>query len=52
MRCTVAAPADPYQTEEDQRPLTPPGQAKAWFQLLLAMTIPALFLLIGISLIR
>jgi hypothetical protein len=52
MRCTVAIPADPCQSEEDQRPLTPPGQAKAWFRLLLAMTIPALWLLVGISLTR
>jgi len=45
-------PSGPIPAEADQRLSAPPGQAKAWFQLLLAMTIPALFLLIGISLTR
>jgi hypothetical protein len=44
---TNASPA-----EEDQRASTPQEQAKAWLRLLLAMTVPALWLLIGISLTR
>jgi hypothetical protein len=43
----LALPADTCQSKEDQRPLTPHGQAKVWFRLLLAMAIPTLFLLIG-----
>jgi hypothetical protein len=52
MRSAVTSASASCQPEGDQRPLTPPAQAKAWFQLLLAMTIPALFLLIGYSLTR
>jgi hypothetical protein len=52
MNYTVAIPAGPSQAEEDQGPLTPQGQANTWFRLLFAMTLPALFLLIGISLTR
>jgi hypothetical protein len=48
----MTLPEDPCQAAEDLRPLTPAGQARAWFQLLLAMTIPVLFLLLGISLTR
>jgi len=44
---TIASPA-----KEDQCASTPQDQAKAWLRLLLAMTVPALWLLIGISLSR
>ena len=44
---THASPA-----EGDQCASIPPGQAKVWFRLLLIMTLPTLFLLIGIFLTR
>jgi hypothetical protein len=49
---TMTAPSGSVPAEADQRLSTPAGQAQAWFRLLLAMTIPILFLLIGISLTR
>ena len=52
MRAAMTFPEGPCPAEEDQRPLMPHGQAKAWLRLLLAMTIPTLFLLIGTSLTR
>ena len=42
----------PSAAEGDQRPAVSQGQAKTWLRLLLAMTLPALWLLLGISLTR
>jgi hypothetical protein len=42
----------PNSAEGDQRPAVPRAQGNAWLRLLLAMTVPTLWLLIGISLTR
>ena len=47
MTVTIASSA-----EGDQRPSQPQTQASAWLRLLLAMSVPALWLLLGISLTR
>ena len=49
---TVAAMTIPSPAQDDQRPSLPQTQANTWLRLLLTMTMPTLFLLIGYSLIR